>query len=171
MGKVISSATMSIDGYIALPDNNIGPLFDWYDAGTIEVATADPKFKFHLTQESKDYWESWVPNVGAIVCGRALFDFVDGWGGAHPIGAPVVVLTHNPPTDWKHDKGNTYFVSDGIKAAIDKAQEIAGDKIVSVTAGEIASQCLDEGLLDEVSIDLAPVVLGRGKPYFNNVHS
>lgn len=83
MSKVIAAASMSLDGFIAKQDNTIGRLFDWLQAGSVEFATASPDITFHLTQESADYWRSWTSQLGALVCGRTLFDFTDGWGGRH----------------------------------------------------------------------------------------
>jgi dihydrofolate reductase len=81
---------------------------------------------------------------------------------------PVVVVTHRVPTDWvkAHQDAPFQFVTDGVEAAVAKAQQIAGDGVVTVTAGTIAGQCLELGLLDEVAIDLVPVVMGGGRPFF-----
>ena len=84
---------------------------------------------------------------------------------------PIVVVTHQVPKDWvdAHPDAPFSFVTDGVQAAIAKAQELAGDKVVAVTGGTIARQCLDLGLLDEVAIDLVPVVMGRGRPFFGDL--
>src|SRR4051812_14667536 len=100
MGKVVASASMSLDGYIAKADNTIGHLFDWFDNGAVECRTIDPGITLHLNRESADHWQSWVSSIGALVCGRTLFDFTDGWNGRHTMNVPVVVVTHPPPTDW-----------------------------------------------------------------------
>ena len=171
MGKVISSASMSLDGYIAKDDNTIGHLFDWFDNGELEYRTINPDITLHLNQASFDYWQEWVTSIGALVCGRTLFDFTDGWDGRHTMDVPVVVVTHEPPTDWiaAHPDAPFDFVSDGIEAAVARAQEIAGDRTVAVAAGTIARQCLDLGLLDAVAFDLVPVVMGGGRPYFGDL--
>jgi dihydrofolate reductase len=170
MGKVIAAASMSLDGYIAKQDNTIGRLFDWYEAGDVEFPTVSPELTFHLTQESADYWRTWVSQLGAVVCGRTLFDFTDGWGGRHTMDAPVVVVTHREPTDWiaAHPDAPFTFVSD-VREAVERAQAIAGDRLVAVTAGTIAGQCLELGLLDEVAVDLVPVVMGAGRPFFGEI--
>jgi dihydrofolate reductase len=104
------------------------------------------------------------------VVGRELFDVTDGWKGTHPLGVPVVVLTHEPPTDWDYpDAVKFFFVTDGIEAAVARAQQVAGEKNVGVAAGTIARQCLEAGLLDEVAVDLVPVVMGKGRPYFGEL--
>ena len=171
MGKVVSSAMMSLDGYIAKADNTIGRLFDCLNNGEVDVSTATPDMTFHMTPRSAEYWQAWMDSVGAIVVGRTLFDFTDGWGGQHTMGAPVVVVTHEVPTDWvdAHPEAALTFVADGVAAAIDSAKEIAGDRNVAVAAGTIARQALELGLLDEVAVDLVPVVMGEGKPYFGRM--
>jgi dihydrofolate reductase len=168
VGRVVSSASMSLDGYVALPDDTPGPLFDWYDAGDVEVRTAREDLTFHLTPDSAAHWAAWVGSLGALVVGRRLFDLTDGWQGRHPLGVPVVVVTHRPPQDWAHAGPSTEF-RDDVGPAVARAQEIAGDATVGVAAGTIAGQYLDLGLLDEVAIDLVPVVLGAGRPYFTDV--
>jgi dihydrofolate reductase len=171
MGKVVASASMSLDGYIAKDDNTIGHLFDWFDNGNIEARTINPDITFHLNQSSFDYWQGWVSSLGALVCGRTLFDFTDGWDGRHTIGVPVVVVTHEAPADWisAHPDASLEFVTDGVEAAVARAQEIAGDRNVAVAAGTVARQCLELGLLDEIAIDLTPVVFGGGRPYFGDL--
>lgn len=168
MGKVIANATMSLDGYIAKHDNTIGHLFDWLQAGDVEIPTVTPGITFHLTPTSADHWRRWVGQIGALVCGRTLFDVTGGWDGRHTMDVPVVVVTHAVPTTWveAHPDAPFTFVIDGVEAAVRRAQEIAGDRTVAVAAGTIAGQCLERGLLDEVAIDLAPVVLGAGRPFF-----
>jgi dihydrofolate reductase len=171
MGKVIASASMSLDGYIAKDDNTIGRLFDWYQNGDVEFPTATEHITFHLSPESAKYWAQWVSGLGALVCGRTLFDFTDGWGGRHTMDVPVVVVTHQVPTDWveAHPGAPFHFVTGGVEAAVAKAQEIAGDRIVAVTAGTVARQCLELGLRDDVAVDLVPVVMGTGRPFFGEL--
>ncbi len=167
MGQVVASASMSLDGYIAKDDNTIGRLFDWLQNGEVEIPTVNENITLHLTPQSAEYWRGWLSGLGALVCGRTLFDFTDGWGGRHTIGVPVVV-THEVPTEWveAHPDAPFHFVTDGVDAAVAKAKEIAGDATVAVTAGTIAGQCLQLGLLDAVAIDLVPVVMGQGRPFF-----
>jgi dihydrofolate reductase len=171
MGKVIANASMSLDGYVAKHDNTIGRLFEWLQNGEVEVRTVDDRITFHMSQSSAEYWGAWVDGLGALVCGRTLFDFTGGWDGMHTIGVPVVVVTHQIPTDWveAHPHAPFHFVTDGVEAAVAKAQEIAGERTVAVTAGTIARQCLELGLLDEVAVDLVPVVMGQGRPFFGEL--
>lgn len=170
MGKIVTSASTSLDGFVAYPDDNPGPLFDWYEAGDVEVVNAGDLPPFHLTPTSADYWRGWTSQLGCLVVGRHLFDITDGWKGQHPLGVPFVVLTHEAPADWAHaHTGNAHFVTDGIEAAVAKAQELAGEKTIGVAAGTVAGQALAAGLVDEVAIDLVPVVLGDGHAYFAGI--
>jgi dihydrofolate reductase len=168
MGTVVAQASMSLDGYIAHEDNGVGRLFDWYEAGDEEVPTATPGLTFRLTAASAAYWRAWTSGLGAIVCGRTLFDVTDGWGGRHTMDAPVVVVTHDVPAAWvdAHPDAPFTFVTEGVEAAVAHAQQVAGPRTVAVTAGTIAAQCLQLGLLDVVAVDLVPVVMGGGRPFF-----
>jgi dihydrofolate reductase len=115
-----------------------------------------------------------VPSLGALVCGRTLFDVAEGWQGRHTLDVPVVVVTHRVPTDWidAHPDAPFSFVTGGVEAAIARAQELARDRVVAVAGGTIARQCLDLGLLDEVAVDLVPVVMGAGnRPFFGELSS
>ena len=171
MGKVLAQASMSLDGYISKDDNTIGRLFDWLQNGEVEFATATEGMTVHLSPPSAAYWEQWVSSLGALVCGRTLFDFTDGWGGRHTMDVPVVVVTHQVPTDWvdAHPDATLHFVTNGVEAAVAKAQDLAGDRDVTVSAGTIARQCLEAGLLDEVAVELVPVVMGKGRPFFGEM--
>jgi dihydrofolate reductase len=164
MSKVYSHMTMSLDGYIADPADRCDELFDWYGAGEVTVQTAVDGSPFQVDKDSAGFLREVLANTGALVCGRRLFDITSGWGDNHPIGAPVVVVTHKPPSDaarWPR----TSFI-DGLPEALSAAKSIAGDKDVSIASASIAAQALDLGLLDGVSVSLVPVLLGTGIPYF-----
>jgi dihydrofolate reductase len=167
MTKIISGATMSIDGYIAGPDESgFDRLFQWYGNGDVELESANPGVSFRLTETSAAHWREVLDTTGALVVGRHLFDITSGWGGRHPIGVPVVVLTHEAPAGWESE--DFVFVTDGgIEAAVAKARELAGDKNVVVNGGQMAKQALQAGLLDEIGVDLVPVLLGGGTPFFD----
>jgi dihydrofolate reductase len=169
MGRILTGASVSLDGYISGPgESGFEKLFEWYNAGDIEFKSTHPEIPFNLTAEDHRYLTEYVEKVGVLVVGRRLFNLVDGWGGIHPLDRPVVVVTHSIPEEWvaAHSDAPFTFVTDGMTAAIDRAREIAGESNVGVTAGKIASQCLELGLLDEIWFDLVPLVLGGGTPYF-----
>jgi dihydrofolate reductase len=169
VGKVIMAATMSLDGFIADPSDGVGPLFDWYDNGDVAIAPGDPERVFHVSRASADYVHSSWSRVGAAVIGRRLFDLTNGWGGRPPVGDAVFVVTHQAPTNWDVADAPFTFVTDGVASAIEQARAFAGDRDVTVTAGDIGRQALDAGLVDEVAVDLAPVVLGTGIRFFGEI--
>jgi len=170
MGKVVVQATMSLDGFIADPSGRVGPLFDWYGNGDVEVTGADPDRVFRVSAASAEYLRSAWSNVGPGVIGRRLFDITDGWGGKPPVGDAVFVVTHRVPAEWieAHPDAPFTFVTEGVASALAKAQAVAGDRVVSITAGEMAGQALAAGLVDELRVDLVPVLLGAGVRYFGD---
>lgn len=168
MGKVQTHMTMSLDGFIAAPDDNPGELFDWYAAGEVSVPSANENVTFNVDEASAEVLRVLTASVGALVSGRHLFDITDGWADSHPVGAPVVVVTHSAPANAAEKWPNTTFV-DGVEAAIRKAQEIAGDKDVTIASTDITRQALDLGLVDEVGVSLVPVLFGEGIPYFSKL--
>jgi dihydrofolate reductase len=170
MGKVTTGATMSIDGYIAGPgESGFDLLFQWYDNGDVEIPTGHPDMTFRTSAASAQHLNKLRESLGALLVGRHLFDTTNAWGGRHPLDVTTVVLTHRLPEDRPVEDGNFVFVTEGIEAAIAKAREIAGDRNVGVNGGQMARQCLDAGLLDEVQVDLVPVLLGGGTPFFSEL--
>ncbi|AVT36212.1 dihydrofolate reductase family protein [Plantactinospora sp. BB1] len=168
MGKVITGGTMSLDGYIAGPDESgFDLLFRWYGNGDVEIPTASPDVPpLRLSAASAELLQEEWGKTGALVVGRHLYDMTNAWGGRHPMDVTVVVLTHRLPEDRPVVDENFVFVTEGIEAAVAKAQEIAGDRTVVVNGGQMARQCLEAGLLDEIGVELVPVVLGGGTPLF-----
>lgn len=170
MSKVYTGASMSLDGYIAGPgETGFEHLFKWYGNGDVVVPTTHPEMTFRTTAASAEHLRKLTDMTGALVVGRRLFDSTDAWGGNHPLGKPVVVVTHSVPEGWPRDDAPFTFVTDGIERAIEQAKALAGDKIVGVNGGTIAQQCLDAGLLDEIWVDLVPVLLGGGTPFFDQL--
>ena len=106
--------------------------------------------------------------AGAMVIGRHLFDIVNGWEGRPSVGDHVFVVTHEAPGDWGHPDAPFTFVTDGLESAVRRALAAAGGRDVSLTAGDLCGQALRLGLVDEIRMDLAPVVLGSGKRYFGD---
>jgi dihydrofolate reductase len=172
MATVITQASMSLDGYIADPSDNVGPLFDWYGNwygnGDVEVTGADPDRVFRVSAASADYLRRAWANAAAGVIGRRLFDITNGWNGRPPVGEAVFVVTHRPPRDWDFPDAPFTFVTDGVASAVAQAKEVAGDRIVSVNPGNVGGQAFQAGLVDEVLVDLVPVVFGAGVRYFGD---
>jgi len=169
MATVITNMTMSLDGFIAYPDDTVGELFEWYSFGPVAVATANDDVTVHVDEASAEVFAEAVASVGALVAGRRLFDVANGWGGRHPAGCPVFVVTHSAPTDWPHPDAPFTFVTDGVAAAIEQAKAVAGDATVAIASADITQQALNLGLIDKVTVDLAPVLLGAGIPFFANL--
>ena len=167
MGKVIMTATVSLDGFIADRSDGVGPLFDWYNNGDVPATYADTERVFHVTKASADHIAAWS-NVGASVIGRRLFDLTNGWEGRPSAGDAVFVVTHNAPTDWPFPNAPFTFVTDGVQSAIEQAKAFAGGKDVSVTAGDIGGQALAAKLVDVVEVALVPVVFGDGIRFFGD---
>jgi dihydrofolate reductase len=161
--------TMSLDGYIAEPDDQVGELFDWYAAGDVAMSSTNPGIGFNVDAASAGMLAEILDNTGALIAGRHLFDITDGWGDNHPVGAPVVVVTHQPPAN-SEKWPRTTFVGD-VAEAVEQAKKIAGDKDVSIASAKIAQQALDLGLVDEVCVSLVPVLFGEGIPYFAKLAS
>jgi dihydrofolate reductase len=170
MTKVYTGASMSLDGYISGPaETGFEHLFKWYGNGEVEVPTTHPELTPRLTPVSAEHFRSLIDMTGALVVGRKLFDSTNGWDGNHPMGVPVVVVTHSVPEGWPRDGAPFTFVTDGIERAVEQAKALAGDRVVGVNGGTIARQCLEAGLLDEIWVDLVPVLLGGGTPFFDQV--
>jgi dihydrofolate reductase len=170
VSTVISSFSTSLDGFVADPADDVGPLFDWYTAGHIALHTEGEAWetRMRLTEGSARHWQEMIDRSGAMVCGRRLFDHTRGWGGNPPLGVPAFVVSHRPPpADWPPRPDAPFTFVPGVEEAVERAKAAAGeDKVVSVAGPNIAQQCLNAGLLDEVWIDLVPVFLGEGIRYF-----
>ncbi|HEX5239781.1 MAG TPA: dihydrofolate reductase family protein [Candidatus Limnocylindrales bacterium] len=174
MGKVTTSASVSLDGFIAGPgETGFEHLFAWYEAGEVEYPSQLEGVRFSLTPADHAYLTAAVERIGVFVVGRRLFDLTDGWTGRHPLDKPVVVVTHALPTDWvaTHPGAPFTFVTDGVAEAIEVARGIAGDRDIGLNAGSILSQALELGLVDEIVLDLAPVLLGGGTRFFDALTS
>jgi dihydrofolate reductase len=166
MGKVVMYSSVSVDGFIADENDDPGPLFDWLLNGDVPL---DESGVLLLSQASFDYTRAYWDSIGATIVGRDVFDQTDGWDGVPPSGIDhVVVVTHRPPPEGWDPDAPFHFV-DGVEAAMAKAQELAGDRIVEVAAGDLGGQVLAAGLVDEVRMDVVPVVFGSGKRYFGSV--
>ena len=166
MGKTIMGAIVSLDGYMADDNDGIGPLFDWLGNGDVSWSFEGSDDTVQTTQASADFMRDLYRGMAANVIGRRLFDMTNGWDGKPAAGEHVFVVTHEPPKDWEYADTAPFTFVNGVKEAIEAAQEFAGDRIVDVAAGQIGGQALALGLIDQVVINLVPTVFGSGRPFF-----
>jgi len=171
-------SVVSVDGFIADANDDVGQLHDWYFSGDIPLTEGSDEEYDHsgsggrmkVSRTSAEYVKPMWKSIGVTVMGRRLFDLVNGWDGQPPAGDHVVVVSHRPKPDGWHPEASYHFVDD-VTVAIAKAQELAGDRTIAVNAGEVGGQILLSGLVDEVAMDVAPVIFGSGKRYFGGIDS
>ena len=176
MGTVMMHSAVSVDGFIADEKDQVGPLFDYYGNGDVELVDGG---EIKVSQVSARYLRPLWAGIGAMVIGRHLFDMTNGWEGTPPAGDHVVVVSHRPrPGDWQPSGSNpvhprqqqaSYYFISNVAQAVAKAKELAGERTVAVAAGDVGGQALALGLVDEVAMDVVPVVFGSGKRYFGSV--
>jgi dihydrofolate reductase len=170
MSKVTAGFSMSLDGFVADPDDSVEHVFKWYSAGGTDVEVMVGDQAVNMSRAGAEYIEEAGRGVGVLVTARRTFDLAHAWGGKHPMDVPVVVLTHTVPEEWANREVSPFtFVTEGVVKAIDVAREIAGDKDVVVGAPSVTQVCLQLGLLDAIHIDLVPVVLGAGVRLFDHL--
>src|ERR1700759_853001 len=97
MGTVVADMTMSVDGFIADPDDGVGPLFDWYDEGEGEFTFPGSGMESHVSAASAGHLQRIVSEAGGLVTGRRLYEVAPAWSGSPPAGVPVFVVTHTAP--------------------------------------------------------------------------
>jgi dihydrofolate reductase len=165
MSTVVMHNVVSVDGYIADDHDEVGPLFDWYFNGDTDLTEGGA---FKVSQASAGYVRPAWDNIRSMVIGRRLFDQTNGWEGTPPAGEHVVVVSHRPKPEGWHPEASYHFADD-VGSAIAKAKELAGEGTVAVAAGDVGGQALALGLVDEVAMDVVPVVFGSGKRYFGRV--
>jgi dihydrofolate reductase len=177
MSKVIVELSMSLDGFVAGPndgpENGLGDggerLFRWYSSGDTALPLPGTAMVFRVSAASAELLREEWGKIGAMVAGRRMFDIANAWGGSPPGGGPCFIVTHSPPQAWLKEGSPFTFVTDGVESAIRQARAAAGDKNISVSSASIAQQCLRLGLLDEILIHLAPVLLGGGVRLFDSL--
>ncbi len=171
MTKVVAIMSMSLDGYVADANDGVAEVFDWYFSGDVEVSTASTRsgMTFHVSAPSADHLKGLQAEVGAMLTGRRTFEAADGWGGQHPWDVPAFIVTHHVPDGWPRPGSTVQFVTDGIESAVARAKLAAGPKSVRVQSAQTIQQCLNAGLLDEIQIDLAAVLLGAGVRLFDQL--
>jgi dihydrofolate reductase len=170
MSKLVAIMSVSLDGFVADPNDGVGEVFDWYmNSGDVEFNTggSDP-MTFNVSAPSAEHLRSLWSELGAVLTGRRTFDKADGWGGNHAWG-PAFVLTHKVPAGWPRPNSTVHFVSDGLESAVKQAKAAARGKNVAVHGADTIQQLLNAGLLDEISVDVAAVLLGSGIRLFDHL--
>lgn len=176
MGKVVFNMTVSLDGFVAgpndSPEKGLGDggdaLFNWYFSGDTEINLSEGTPPLKVSKQSAALLKESVETYGAGVWGRKTFDIAHAWGG-HPPGSPAFIVTHKIPQEWVYEGSPFTFVTDGVESAIRQAQEAAGEKAVVVCTASILQQCLNAGLMDEIHLDVAPLLLGKGVRLFDHL--
>jgi dihydrofolate reductase len=177
MGKVRTGHSTSLDGFIAGP--NDGPeapmgeggerLLGWYAAGDTEYRLPGTEMVFKVSPQTAELLRETRTTTGALVTGRRTFDLTNGWGGRHPLNVPVFVVSHSVPQEWVYEGSPFTFVTDGLQSALAQAKAIAGEKDVGVVGASLVQQCIRAGVLDEIHVDLVPVLLGDGVRLLDNL--
>lgn len=175
MGKVVFNITMSLDGFVAgpndSPENGLGDggeaLFKWYFSGDTEIQISEGTPTLKVSSQSAKILKDAFATYGAGVWGRRTFDIAHAWGG-HPPGLPAFIVTHTVPQEWVYKGSPFTFVTDGVESAIRQAKKAAGNKNVVLCTASILQQGLKAGLVDEIYIDVAPVLLGGGVRLFDH---
>jgi dihydrofolate reductase len=161
MGSVVIDMSMSLDGYIAAPNDTPGQ-------GLGEDGMRLHNWMFDDPSVFERIYGDLTENTGAVILGRRTFDnSIEEWGGKGPLGdVPCFVVTHRPI-----EGADPIFtiVTDGIESALIKAQETAGDKVIGLMGANLDQQFLAAGLVDELRIHVVDVLLGGGRRLFDTL--
>jgi len=170
MSKLIAIMSMSLDGYVADRNDGVAEVFDWYmGSGDVEIHTGGADdMTFKVSPPSAEHIRGLTSELGAVLTGRRTFEVAHGWGGKHAWG-PAFVLTHQIPAGWPRPDSTVHFVTDGIESAVKQAKAAAAGKSVGVHGPDTIRQLLNAGLLDEISVDVAAVLLGSGVRLFDHL--
>jgi dihydrofolate reductase len=170
MTKVLAGITTSVDGYVAGPEDGPGKglgeggerLHYWVFGGPWSY-DAEPTGE--ATGEDAAWLQEAMSGLGAVVSGRWTYEAADHWGGENPWSLPVFIVTHRPE---EQPEGDAFTFVAGVKEAVERAREAAGEKDVHIMGGaDVIRQALEAGLVDELTIIVAPVILGGGKRLFD----
>jgi dihydrofolate reductase len=173
MSRVVMHAVTSVDGYIADENDEVGPLFDWYfngDQAIVDESLEEQHARFRVSSVSLPHVRGFWSSIRATIQGRHLFDLTNGWNARPPAGDHLLVVSHRPKPDGWHPEADVPFFDD-VAEAVAEAKRRAGDGVVAVCAGDVGGQAFGLGLVDEVAMDVVPVVFGTGKRYFGRVDS
>jgi dihydrofolate reductase len=169
VSKVVLCMSMSVDGFIAGPDDgtdhglgvNGERLHEWLAAGGVDPRSYRPAEGPGATVFDE------LMATGAVITGRRTFDIAGGWAGDHHDGVPIFVLTHAAPD--KPAPGHARYVTDGIESCVAQAKAAAGGRDILLHGAATAQECLRAGLLDEMELQLMPVLLGQGRRLFEDM--
>jgi len=168
MGKVMTELSMSLDGYVATPSGGVDFIFDWYGNGPVDVVMPSGDLTVHVSEASAGHLREGFARCGACLTGRNTFDYTSGWGGRHTMDVPVVVLTHTVPDGWPRADA-PFFFEHTVEDAVARARELAGERDVGVASAATVQETIRAGLLDEIVINLAPVLLDEGIRLFDHL--
>jgi dihydrofolate reductase len=170
MSKVIAIMSVSLDGYVADPDDGVAEVFDWYfHSGDVEIHTGgSAPMTFKVSEPSARHLRGLISELGAMLTGRRTFEVARGWGGNHAWG-PAFVLTHHVPAGWPRPDSTVHFVTDGLESSVKQAKAAAAGKSVGVHGADTIQQLLNAGLLDEIHVDVAAVLLRSGIRLFDHL--
>lgn len=170
MSKLVAIMSMSLDGYVADPKDGVAEVFDWYvNSGDVEFHTGGADaMTFKVSPSSAEHLRRLWAELGAVLTGRRTFEVAHGWGGRHAWG-PAFVLTHQVPDGWPRPNSTVHFVTDGLESAVRQAKAAARGKSVAVHGADTIQQLLNVGLLDELHVDIAAVLLGSGVRLFDRL--
>ena len=157
-GTVVADMSVSLDGFVADAEDGVDRVFAWY--GKPQPPRRSP--------EDGDRDSS---GLGVIVYGRRTFEVAGGWGGNHPLGVPVIVVTHSIPDGWPRPDSTVLFNTEGIESAIEQSRDVAAGKDIALGSPKIIQQCLDLGLVDRLQVSLVPLLLGSGIRLFEHLES
>ena len=167
MSKLVSTISVSLDGFITDPNASVGTPLEGNDPGRLSDWQFDAK-----TETDAAIVDEMYESTGAVLMGKRMFDVgFEPWGDPPPYGMPVFIVTHEEREPLPMQGGTTYtFVTDGIEAALELARAAAGDKNVGIWGGaNIIREYLRAGLLDEMQIHLIPVLFGDGIRLFEDL--
>ena len=155
-GIVVADMSMSLDGFVADLDDGVDRVFEWYGKSQPERRAQPNGVR---------------PGLGAIIYGRRTFEAANGWNGEHPLGVPVIVLTHGVPDGWPRPDSMVSFNTEGVQSALAQAREIAPGKDIALGSPKIIQQCLEHRLVDRLQVSLVSLLLGDGIRLFENLSS
>lgn len=170
MSKVIAIMSMSLDGYVADGNGSVAKVMSWYMTSgdtVVQTGGSDP-MTLKMSEASARQYRNLTSELGSVLTGRRTFETADGWGGNHAWG-PAFVLTHRVPTGWPRPNSTVNFVTDGVESAVKQAKAAAAGKSVGVHGADTIQQLLNAGLLDEIHLDIAALLLGSGVRLFDRL--